>query len=98
MTVRVLQTARTDLHDGYWFYERQEPELGNYFLRRIYEDLEQLGRLAGIHRQISHGLHKMTARRFPCAIYYRIKGNAVEVNAILDGRRAPEWIQKRLGI
>ena len=97
MTVRVLKTARADLADGYWFYETQAPGLGAYFVRQIHEDLERLGHIAGIHRKTHDGLHKMIARRFPYAIYYRIEGDTVGVNAILVGRRAPTWIRKRLG-
>ena len=96
MTVRVLKTARADLAAGYWFYEQQETGLGDYFLRRIYEDLELLGQIAGIHRQTVSGFHKMIARRFPYAIFYRINGDTVEVLAILDGRRSPDWIRQQL--
>jgi plasmid stabilization system protein ParE len=96
MTVLVLKTARADLVAGYWFYEQQEAGLGDYFLRRIYEDLELLARVAGIHRKTTSGLYKMVARRFPYAIFYRINGDVVEVFAILDGRRSPEWIRQQL--
>ena len=96
MTVTVLKTARADLSNGYWFYETQEPGLGAYFLSRIYEDLELLGGIAGIHRRIANGSHKMRARRFPYAIYYRINQGVVEVNAVLDCRRSPDWIKQRL--
>lgn len=96
MTVRVLKTARADLAAGYWFYEQQERGLGDYFLRRIYENLELLERIAGIHRKTNSGFHKMIARRFPYAIFYRIQGDTVEVFAILDGRRSPDWIGQQL--
>ena len=96
MTVSVLKTARADLSQGYWFYEAQEPGLGTYFLRRVYEDLALLGGIAGIHRKIANDSHKMIARRFPYAIYYKINQGIVEVNAIIDCRRSPDWIKKRL--
>lgn len=96
MTVSVLKTARADLSEGYWFYENQEPGLGDYFLQRIYEDLALLGSIAGIHRQLANGAHRMIARRFPYAIYYRIKLKTVEVHAIIDCRRSPEWIKQHL--
>lgn len=96
MTVSVLKTARADLAGGYWFYEKQEPGLGNYFLQRIYEDMSLLSDIAGIHRQLANGTHKMIARRFPYAIYYRINGEIVEVHAIIDCRRSPDWIRQRL--
>ena len=31
MPVVVLQSAKDDLRDGYWFYENQEPGVGDYF-------------------------------------------------------------------
>ncbi|MEY2880919.1 MAG: hypothetical protein RLZZ15_3299 [Verrucomicrobiota bacterium] len=96
MIVRVLAHARVDLVDGYWFYEAQAAGLGDYFLARIYEDLARLGACAGLHRKIPSGHHRMISRRFPFAIYYRVAGGAAEVDAILDCRRAPAWIQRRL--
>ncbi len=32
MIISILQSAENDLLDGYHFYEKQRPELGNYFL------------------------------------------------------------------
>ncbi len=96
MTLRVLDTARTDLASGYWFYEEQNPGVGSYFLTSIYSDLHQLSKTAGVHRKLPDGSHRMNARKFPYAIYYRINGGAAEVHAILDSRRSPEWIRQRL--
>ncbi len=92
MTITVLKTARADLSEGYRFYEGQEPGLGDYFLQSIYLDLKALGRVAGIHRKMSNGSHRMIAHRFPYAIYQGV----VEVSAIIDCRRSPEWIKQRL--
>lgn len=36
MPVVVLQSAKDDLRDGYWFYENQEPGVGDYFSDTLY--------------------------------------------------------------
>lgn len=38
----------------------------------------------------------MPAKRFPFAIYYAVSNDTVYVVAILDERRDPEWIRRRL--
>lgn len=58
--------------------------------------MELLGGIAGIHRKIVNGSHRMIARRFPYAIYCKINQGVVEVNGIIDCRRSPDWIKKRL--
>jgi len=37
------------------------------------------------------------SKRFPFAIYYRVDGDAATVVALLDARRNPQWIRRRLG-
>ncbi len=96
MIVRVLATARSALVAGYWFYEEQQAGLGGYYLASIYADLARLEHVAGVHRRISGGHHRMIARRFPFAIYYRMNGHTAEVRAILDCRRSPDWIARQL--
>ena len=35
MKVAILSAAKQDLLDGYWFYERQYPGLGDYFIKQL---------------------------------------------------------------
>ena len=51
--------------------------------------------LGGMHEK-RFGYHCMPAKRFPYAVYYYIGKNEVLVVAILDERRDPDWIQRRL--
>lgn len=69
--------------------------LGDYFLDCIQADVRSLTVFAGIH-EMSDGFHRLLAKRFPFAVYYLISNETVEIYAILDCRRDPEWIIKRL--
>ena len=96
MKIRILADARDDLIAGHDFYEAQEPGLGSYFLRCLESDVESLGIFGGIHRVTCSGHHRALSKRFPFAIYYRIEGSVVLIHAILDCRRNPSWLRKRL--
>jgi plasmid stabilization system protein ParE len=95
MRVELRVEARRDLLDGAWFYEHQREGLGASFTDRLFDDLERLEGEAGIH-EVVFGLHRKLSRRFPFAIYYRLASSVIDVVAVLDCRRDPESIAKRL--
>ena len=95
MRVELRVEARRDLLEGAWFYEQQRQGLGDYFTDRLFEDLERLEGEAGVH-EMTFGLHRKLSRRFPFAIYYRIETSVIDVVAVLDCRRDPESIERRL--
>jgi plasmid stabilization system protein ParE len=95
MQAVVLPSARDDLADGFDFYERQQEGLGNYFLESLFSDIESLRLFAGIHVKV-FGFHRTLSKRFPYAIYYDVEGRAFRVWAVLDCRRDPVSIRRRL--
>ncbi len=95
MRIKILSIAEDDLEEGYRFYESQADGLGTYFLDTLYSDIDSLAYFAGIHR-IVLGYHRLLSKRFPFAVYYRVAENAVTVFAVLDCRRNPSWIRKKL--
>ncbi len=95
MIIGISSGAESDVADGYWFYERQNPGLGDYFRTCLFADIESLAYYGGIH-EIEHGFHRSLTKRFPFGIYYTVDGDSVTVVAILDLRREPLWIRKLL--
>lgn len=96
MQVVVLSSAKDDLRDGYFFYERQGGAyLGNYFLASLQSDLSELSLYAGIHNK-KFGLYRALSRRFPYSVYYDIEEGEARVYGVLDNRRDPSWIIGRL--
>ncbi len=84
------------MEDGYWFYENQREEEGDYFLDQLFADLDSLLRYAGIHRVWFGKFHRMLSRKFRFGIYYTVAGDEVRVHAILDMRQNPASISRRL--
>jgi hypothetical protein len=95
LNIRILRAAETDLAQGARFYESQAPGLGTYFLDSLFSDIDALAYFGGIHPR-HFGFHRLLSKRFPFAVYYRLLEETVVVFAILDCRRNPSWIRRRL--
>ena len=96
MKIKILESATEDLKEGYYFYEFQERGLGDYFLESLYSDIESLKLYAGIHSVHFGRYYRLLAKRFPFAIYYRVENKNIIVHAVLDCRRDPSWIRRKL--
>ena len=77
------------------FYEKQGSELGEYFFDSLFSDIDSLTLFAGIHEQ-HFGHHRLLAKRFPYAVYYKMDEDVVVVRRVLDLRRHPDTIQNAL--
>ena len=95
MDIRLLDGAKQDLRNGWFFYERQAQGLGDRFLDAIAADVRLLSAYAGIHLRVD-GFHRMLTKRFPFALYYLIAADTIDIYPILDCSRDPSWIQQRL--
>ncbi len=96
MKVKILPSASQDLIDGYWFYEKQAEGLGTYFLDTLFSDIDSLTISTGIHPIHFGKYHRMLSKRFPFAVYYRVENKTALVYGVLDCRRSPAWIKKKL--
>ena len=96
MKIEILAAAKDDLIEGYYFYEKQRKGLGSYFLDSLFSDIDSLQLYAGIHRKEYKNYYRLLSKRFPFAVYYRISKKCVYVDAVLDCRRNPAWIRKKL--
>ena len=96
MKIRILDLASLDLVEGFYFYQNQVAGLGEYFIDSLFSDIDSLQLFAGIHPIFFDKYHRMLAKRFPFAIYYRISEKHVLVYAILDCRKNPAWTRERL--
>ncbi len=95
MRIEILDEAEQDLTEGFFFYERQSPGTGDYFLDTLYSDIDSLQLYAGIHPK-HLGYFRQLSRRFPYAVYYRVESDLASVHAVLDCRRDPDYVRSRL--
>jgi len=93
--VLLVAEASEDLEAARDFYNQRERGIGDYCVDSLLTDIESLSLYHGIHR-LQFGCHRMLASRFPFGIYYLDSGEMTIVVAILDLRRRPGWIRKRV--
>ena len=94
-TVLTTEFALQDLESGRKFYEKQAPDLGDYFFDALVTDIESLHFYAGIHSK-EYGFYKIHSKRFPYSIYYDTKDHIARVVAILDQRQNPMYHYEQL--
>lgn len=88
MKLRILPSAKHDLEHGRDFYDRQEGGLGDYFLDSLFSDIDSLQLYAGVHAKV-FDCHRLLAKRFPFAVYYKVDGDICIVWRVLDCRQNP---------
>lgn len=93
--VTILSQVKTDLNEGWRFYESNEIGIGDYFYDSLISDIESLWLYSGIHSK-HWGLYRMLSKRFPFAVYYVVRETTAIVVAVLDMRRNPSWIHEKL--
>jgi len=94
--IGISDEALADLEEGFWFYEAQEPGLGDYFISCLRADIDGLKISGGIHRLVYQDYHRLLSRTFPHAIFYTCDSGGVTVWAVVDCRRDPDWIRRHL--
>lgn len=94
--IRISDEALHDLNAGFLFYEAQEKGLGDYFAACLRSDIEGLRVSAGTHRVVYRDYHRLLSRVFPYGIFYSTTSTETVVWAVIDLRREPDWIRKKL--
>jgi plasmid stabilization system protein ParE len=89
-----MDSALEDLDRGRTFYDDQGEGLGAYFLDSLFSEIDSLVLFGGIHRRV-FGYHRLIARRFPYAVYYKVEENQLAVVwRVLDLRQSPAKLRK----
>jgi hypothetical protein len=79
MKIKILESAKQDLREGFHLYESQERGIGSYFLESLFSDIESLRLFAGIHEIHFGRYHRLLSKRFPFAVYYRIEEDEARI-------------------
>jgi plasmid stabilization system protein ParE len=95
LRIAFRQAARAELQRAVAWYEEQRCGLGNAFALEIGQILERVADSPLHYPVVSGDVLRAVARRFPFAIYFRLRGNELIVLAVFHGRRDPTVWQQR---
>ena len=96
MQVELLRGAEADLLENYVRLEDLRNGLGDRFYHTIDYALERIRQYPEIAPVYQGPYRRLVVRAFGCGIFYAVEGQRVIVGAILDLRRDPNSIRRRL--
>jgi len=95
--LRFLPQVEMDARNGRAWYERKSAGLGAEVLRVIYTCTAELTRDPQVYPRVHGDFRRRLLRRFPYAIYFRIRGEQVVVFGLFHCARDPRRLQRELG-
>ena len=97
MTLRVVfrRAAQIEFEDSAAWYNEQRAGLGEEFLHEIDEAISRATEAPLRYPVVFDDIRRTVARRFPFAIYFRVRGNTLVVLAVFHGRRDPAIWRRR---
>jgi plasmid stabilization system protein ParE len=93
----VHPSALDDLEEASVFYEKQQVGLGAEVFADLSKEIAHACEGAGSHRRLGKFHRYVASGRFPYfCIYYTLESDGVHVRAVLDHRRNPRTLRRRL--
>jgi plasmid stabilization system protein ParE len=90
------RAARDDLRDASDWYEQQQTGLGEQFEVEVEKALLRAAAMPESYVKIHHsGTRRVTTKRFPYQILFKIEGAAILVFAVMHQSRDPRRWQSR---
>ena len=96
LSVIYLPEARDDIDATYASYEQQQVGLGDRFLEKLREKVDQISANPLLYAILHQDVRAAPLRRFPYVIYYRADDTMVLILAVLHGRRSSQAWQRRI--
>ena len=91
-----LAKAGADLSEALRWYEAQELDLGQEFLRVLRTSVAALLRNPFMYQEVETGARRMLLRRFPYAVVYTVRGNDVVIVGCFHISRDPQQWRDRM--
>jgi plasmid stabilization system protein ParE len=91
MSLRVVfrRAAKDELEEATAWYEDRRRGLGEEFLNEIGEAIERAATNPERHPLVFGDVRRTELRRFPCAVYFRQREQALVILAVFHARRYP---------
>jgi toxin ParE1/3/4 len=88
--------AQAELNDAAQYYERQAPGLGLAFVDEVERCLQRIGDHPDAGMLVAGSIRRRLVDRFPYAILYRVRDDAIRVLAVMNLKRRPNyWTGRR---
>ena len=93
----LLLSADLDVQGAFDYYEDYQEGRGAVFLKHLDAAFEQLRRFPESGTRFHGNYRRLLVAHFPYGIFYTVAARGVIVAGIIDTRRDPEAVLRRLG-
>lgn len=91
-----LFSADSDIQTAYEFYEAVQSGRGEVFMRHLDVGFGQLRAFPEMAPVFHEPYRRLLVHGFPYGIFYSLEGGRIIVSAVMDLRKDPEVIRRRL--
>ena len=95
MKSRLTPEAELDLSEAIRWYDERDQELGDDFLRNVYQRIASIEKNPLLYPIIHRQMRRALVRRFPFQILYEIESEEIIIYAIYHSARDPEAWKRR---
>ncbi len=98
MTLRVVfrRAAKSEFEDAAAWYGEKSLGLGDEFIREIEQAIAAAAVAPQRYPRVFGEVRRTVARRFPFAVYFRVRSDMLVVLAVFHGRRNPAIWRRRV--
>jgi plasmid stabilization system protein ParE len=93
--VEFHRAADSELRAAATYYEECAPGLGEQFLVEVESACARLSEHQSLGPRVDPEHRRLTLRRFPFALVYRVKSSNVQIVAVAHKRRRPGYWKQR---
>jgi plasmid stabilization system protein ParE len=97
MSLRVVfrRAAQSEFEDAVDWYETRRRGLGEEFVQEVNDAIENAAGRPQQYPVVLGDVRRTVCRRFPFAIYFRVRGESLVILAVFHGRRDPSVWKRR---
>jgi plasmid stabilization system protein ParE len=95
LPVRVTAEAEADVLDAAQWYTDRSVRAGIEFVLQVRATLDRIAENPELYAALHFDLRRARVRRYPYGVFFRVRGQAVEVVAVMHDRRDPSVWQNR---
>jgi plasmid stabilization system protein ParE len=92
-----LSAAEQDVLATWSWYEEQLPGLGDQFEQDLTAGIQQLCQFPLSAPVVRPPWRRQVLSHFPHGVFYTVEGRRLVIKAVLDLRRDPQELERRLG-
>ncbi len=88
--------ARAEFFESTLYYEAQQQGLGIRFRAAVQEGAQKIQSRPQLYPIIEDDVRQCRVQRFPYGVIYRIRGDAIQIIAVMHLHRKPGYWRERL--